>query len=178
MLRFASAFRRSRAGFRFASAFRRLAAGCLAVAVLGCAGCGGEDSDESEFSPVVSDSLSKVEFLRQADEICLASESQIEAAADDLVTSEEPPDPAEVERVAVDIVVPSLESEVAALRALGAPEGDEERVEAILSATEEGIAAIEDDPRGLLDGIPKPLAEAQKLAEQYGSRQCGIPGST
>ena len=143
------------------------------VALVTLAGCGGDD-DAGDFSPVVSDPLSKVEFLREADRICFASEARIEAAADDLVTGRGEPDPAEVERVATSIVVPALESEVRAIRALGAPAGDEPQVEAILAATEQGIAAIERDPRGLLDGVPQPLTRAQRLAEDYGSRQCGF----
>ncbi len=146
----------------------------LAVLVVlgGLAGCG--DEDEGGFSPVVSDPLSKVEFLRQADEICASTESRIEAAADDLLTGEEDPPPEEVERVAIDLVVPALESEVAAIRALGAPEGDEEEVEAILGATEAGIAEIEADPQGLIDGVPQSLRDAEELARRYGSQQCGI----
>jgi hypothetical protein len=143
----------------------------LALAAL--AGCGGDD-EPSDFSPVVSDPLSKVEFLHEADRICFASEARIEAAADDLVAGRDDPNPAEVERVARSIVVPALESEVRAIRALGVPEGDQRQVEAIVAATEQGIAAIERDPRGLLDGVPAPLVRAQRLAEAYGSRQCGF----
>ncbi|MEJ7876644.1 MAG: hypothetical protein WKF62_08285, partial [Solirubrobacterales bacterium] len=122
---------------------QRTTATVLAVAAL-AAGCGGED--DGGFSPVVSEPVSKLEFLRQADEICVSTESRIEAAADDLVTAKEDPEPEEVERIALDIVVPALESEVAAIAALGAPEGDEEEVEAILAATEAGIVEIEADP--------------------------------
>jgi hypothetical protein len=136
-------------------------------------GCGGDD-DEGGFSPVVSDSISKIDFLRQADEICHSSEAQIEAAADDLLTAKGEPDPAEIEEVATGIVVPALESEVAAIEALGAPKGDEEAVEAILDATRDGIAEIEADPQALTDGVPDSLAEAERLARRYGSSQCGI----
>lgn len=153
---------------------RRSAAALAAVAAL-AAGCGGGE-DEGGFSPVVAEPIAKVEFLRQADQICLASESRIEAAADDLLTGPGEPDPAEVERIALDLVVPALQSEVVAIRALGAPEGDEQEVEAILAATEEGIAAIEADPRGLTEAgsVPAPLARAERLARAYGSQQCGI----
>ena len=137
------------------------------------AGCG-DDSDEGGFSPVVSEPLSKVEFLRQADEICVSTESQIEAAADDLLAGKEEPPPSEVERIAIDIVVPALEAEVAAIEALGAPEGDEPEVKAILAATEQGIAEIEADPRGLVDGPPKSLRDAATLSREYGAQQCGI----
>jgi hypothetical protein len=155
---------------RFASASRGCAA-ALALAAL--AGCGGDD-ESNDFSPVVTEPLSKVEFLQEADRICLAAESQIEAAADDLVAGPGRPDPAEVERVAISIVVPALESEVRAIRSVGIPPGDKREVEAILAATEEGIAAIEADPRGLLEAVPADLRRAQRLAEAYGSQQCGF----
>jgi len=145
------------------------------VAVVLVSGCGGDD-DEGGFSPVVSDSVSKVDFLRQADEICHSTESQIEAAADDLVTSEKDPTPEEVKEVALGIVVPALEAEVAAIGALGAPEGDEEQVQAILDATQAGIDEIEADPQALMDGPPDSLAEAEQLARRYGSQQCGLAG--
>ena len=145
----------------------------LALGLVALAGCGGDDSENEDFSPVVADPLSKVEFLRQADQICFSSESRVEAAADDLLGQSEP-DPAEVERIALNIAVPALEAEVRAIRALGAPEGDEAEVEAILKATERGIAEIEADPRGLADGPPSGLREAQKLAERYGSQECGF----
>lgn len=145
------------------------------MAVLALSSCGGGgDTNDGRYSPVVSDSLSKVEFLRQADQICHASESQIEAAADDIVTQKHP-DPAEVEQVATGIVVPALESETAAIDALGAPEGDEDQIQAILDATREGIAQIEADPRGLADaGVPSGLKKAEKLSRSYGSQECGI----
>ena len=144
-----------------------LAAACLAV------GCGEED-DEGGFSRAPAEPLSKVEFVRQADQICAATESRIEAAADDLVTQKKDPPPAEVERIAIDIVIPALRSEVAAIEALGTPKGDEEEVQAILDATEDGIAAIEADPQGLLDGPPEALRRAGTLSREYGAQQCGI----
>ena len=150
----------------------RAVAAFFAAVCLGI-GCG-EEEDEGGFSPVVAEPLSKVEFVRQADEICVATESRIEAAADDLVTQKKDPAPAEVERIAVDIVIPALRSEVAAIEALGPPEGDEEEVEEILAATEEGIAAIEADPQGLLDGPPAALQRAGKLSRAYGAQECGI----
>jgi hypothetical protein len=134
-----------------------------AAFVVGC----GDDDGPDDFSPVVVEPVSKVEFLREADRIC-------EAAADDLVTGRGETDPAEVERVATAIVVPALESEVRAIRALGAPDGDEREVAAILAATERGIAAIERDPRSLVDGVPAALRRAERLAAAYGSRQCGF----
>ena len=138
------------------------------------AGCGGDDPET--FSPVVTEPPTKVEFLREADEICFAAEAQIEAAGDDIFDGRGEIDAAEVRRVSLAVVVPALRAEVAAIGALEPPEGDEAEIQAILDATEEGIAQIQADPAALLDGPPAALRRAQRLAEAYGSRECGFRG--
>jgi len=148
----------------------RLAVLLAAVLVAGC----GEDESGQEYPAGVAQPQSKVEFLREADRICFSSEAQIEAAADELLNRKGGADPDEVERVALQIAVPALETEVRAIRSLGAPPGDEAEVEAILTATERGIAEIEADPRALAERSPPGLRQAQRLAQRYGSRQCGF----
>ncbi len=141
------------------------------LAAVALSGCG---EDEDSYSPVVADPLSKVEFLREADRICISTEAQIEAAADELATQPGGPDPREVERIALAVVVPALETEVRAIRAIGAPPGEEKQVAAILAATERGIEEIEGAPRALADGPPAGLRQAKRLAKAYGSRECGF----
>ncbi len=136
---------------------------------------GGDEEEADEgFAAGVSRPQTKVEFLTEADRICLSAEQQIEAAADDLLAEKGGLDPAEVERVALEVAVPALETEVRAISAIAVPEGDEDAVEAILAATEQGIAEIEADPRALADGPPPSLRKAQRLAERYGSIECGF----
>jgi len=147
-----------------------LAAIAAAAAVSGCG-----DEDALTTTTTASDEApTKREFIFEADRICFSADSQIEAAADDLATAEREPPPAEVRRVVLRVVVPALETEVRAIRSLGAPRGDEAQVAAILDATERGIAQIEADPEGVLEGPPPALREAGRLAKAYGSRQCGI----
>ena len=64
-----------------------------------------------------------------------------------------------------------FDRQVEEIRELGAPEGDEEKVEAILTALEDGAAEIEDDPSQALEGDP--LKEARELADEYGFKVCG-----
>lgn len=137
-------------------------------------GCGGGDASTTIAEPEPEAPLPKDEFVRQADAICLSGDSRIEAAADDLAASGQRPSPAEVRRIALEIVVPGLEAEVDAIAALPPPEGDERRVEAILDATREGIAQIEADPAGVLSGPPRGLVEAGRLARAYGADECGV----
>jgi type IV pilus biogenesis protein CpaD/CtpE len=141
---------------------------CVALVLAGCG-----DDGETTTTTTTSAPLTKAEFLRQADQICLSGDSQIEAAADDLATAGGEPSAAEVRRIALRIVIPGLEAEVRAIRALGAPAGDEAAVERILSATERGITQIEADPEAVIEGPPPGLREAGRLARRYGSDQCG-----
>lgn len=151
---------------------RTAQAASVLVLVLVVGGCGGDDPQT--YPPGVAEPLGKLEFLREADRICHSSEARIEAAADELATEPGGPDPREVERIALSIAVPALQTEVRAIRSLGAPAGDEERIEAILAATERGIAEIEAHPRRLVDGPPPALRRAERLARRYGSRECGF----
>jgi hypothetical protein len=141
------------------------------LVVVAAAGCGGDD--ETTTTTATAQALTKAEFLRQADQICLAGDTRIEAAADDLLARGGEPPPAEVRRIALRIVVPGLEAEVRAIMALGAPAGDEATVERILRATERGIAEIEAEPERAIEGPPPGLRKAGRLAREYGSRECG-----
>jgi hypothetical protein len=153
---------------------RGFAAIASALAAVLMVGCGGDDSADTAFPPGVSRPIAKVEFLRDADRICESTNARIEAAADELVGDRHDPPPAEVRRIVVGIAIPALEAEVRAIRALGAPAGDERRVEAIVAATERGIEQIRSDPAGVLDGPPQALREASRLALAYGSSSCDV----
>jgi len=147
---------------------RQAVGACVAIALAGCGG--GDDETTTTTAP---EPLTRAEFVRQADQICLSGDSRIEAAGDDLLAAGRKPSPAEVRRIALRIVVPGLEAEVRAIRALGAPPGDEPQVERILRATERGIAQIEADPEGAIEGPTPGLLEAGRLARRYGSEECG-----
>jgi hypothetical protein len=144
------------------------------VPALLLASCGEE---EPAPEPLPAPAISKPEFLREADRICRSGDSQIEAIGDDLYTDVPPgerPNPGEVRRFALNVVIPRIQSEIDAIRALGAPEGDEREVEAILRATEQGIREIRDDPEGIADGAPAGFRRAGDLSARYGSKECGV----
>jgi len=148
-----------------------------ALALLLCAlalGCGGSGETSTIAGPAPEGPLPKDEFIRQADAICLSGDSRIEAAADDLAASGQNPTPAQVRRIALDIVVPGLEAELDAIGALPPPSGDTREVEGILSATQEGIDQIEADPESLTAGPPPGLEKAGRLARAYGAEECGV----
>ncbi len=61
-----------------------------------------------------------------------------------------------------------------AIGALGAPQGDEREVEAIIAATERGIDQVRADPADVVNGPPPALRRAGRLARAYGSEECAV----
>ena len=157
---------------RFASAFAGWCAGLVLAAAL--IGCGGGESDDVTYPAGVSRAPDKVDFLAEADRVCHSTNARIEAAADELVGGRDDPPPAQVRSVVLNVAIPALEAEVRAIRALGAPAGDERDVDAIIAATEEGIAQIRADPVAVLSGPPPALRRAGRLARAYGSVECDL----
>ena len=144
------------------------------LAAAASSGCGGGEGDTT-YAAGVSRPIAKVQFLREADRICASTNARIEAAGDDLIGGRSDPPPAEVKRVVIGVAIPALEAEVRAIRALGAPQGDEQAVDAIVATTEEGIDEIRADPVGAVDrGPPAALRRAAKLSRAYGSQECGL----
>lgn len=133
------------------------------------AGCGGSDDEAGE------ETLTKVEFIKQGDAICEKSEEQSEAEAEEFAEENdfdlEKATDEELEEAVAEVLVPALDRQAEEIDALGAPAGDEEKVEAIVVALEDGTAEVEDDPSRVFEG--KPLREASQLAKDYGFEVCG-----
>lgn len=134
-------------------------------------GCGGDERTTTGFTEPPP--LTKPQFLAEADRICFAIESEIEASLDDFVKDDHP-DPAAVRRVVDRIVVPRLHSEVQTIRLLDPPPADTAEIERILAATERGTDQLEADPQAAVDRVPSGLREGERLARAYGSEECGI----
>jgi hypothetical protein len=136
-------------------------------------GCGSSSDDSTE--AVV---LTKAEFIEQGDEICVEGSKQIEKEADEFAEDNDVdtsnPKTEDQEEVITTVVGPALQAQAEEISALGAPEGEEETVTAIVEALEDGAAELEDDPGALLgDNGSNPLEEAEKLAGDFGFKECG-----
>ena len=146
------------------------------------AGCGDDDDDTTTTTTsstttagatgatgATGEPLSKEEFIAEADAICKAGTKEIQSAGEDFFPEGGSPGQAEEETFTTDVVVPNIQGQVDAIRALTPPEGDEEAVTAILDAAQEAIDELEDDP----SGQNNPFAEADQLAQDYGLEVCG-----
>jgi hypothetical protein len=134
--------------------------GILALALVG-AGCGGDDAP------------SKSEYIADADAICKQGNTEIDAAAEDTFTQGQQPSREEIVGFAEDEVIPNIQGQIDELRDLTPPDGDEDTVNAIYDAAQDGLDRIEEDPALLAERGANPLAEANRLAQDYGMKVCG-----
>jgi hypothetical protein len=132
----------------------------LALALVGI-GCGGDDAP------------SKAEYIADADAICKQGEKEIEAAAEETFAQNQQPSDAEVVSFAEKTVVPNIQGQIDDLRDLTPPEGDEDTVNAIYDAAQDGLDQLEEDPVLLTGRGADPFAEVQGFAKDYGLEECG-----
>ncbi len=146
-----------------------LFAGVLALAIA-AAGCGSSDSDSSAAA------LTKSEFIAQGDAICEKGNKAVEDGAEEFAEENgvdtENPTKEQQEEVIVDVVAPGIALQADEIDELGAPTGDEAKVEAIVDAVKGGAEELEDEPKLLLEE-KNPLEKGAKLAAEYGFQSCG-----
>jgi hypothetical protein len=147
-----------------------VAAAVLAALVAGCGG-GDETTDETV-------TLTKVEFIKQGDAICKAGNKEIEegfeefAEENNLPENKEPSKDQGVELVET-VFLPSIQQQGEELRELGAPEGDEEQVDELLTSLEDAVAEGEAKPETLFEGKTDPFGDVNEQASDYGFKVCG-----
>jgi hypothetical protein len=138
----------------------------LALAVPAAAACGGDDKP------------SKDEFVEKADAICKKNDEELEALGERIIGTREAPTPEKISEFSRKgaPLVKETRREIADLEP---PEGDEEKIDKILAAVDEGIARIERagrDPEVARDTFREdsdPFAKANRLANDYGLKECG-----
>ena len=152
-----------------------LAAVVAALAVTGCGG-GGSGSD----STVTTGSLSKEVFVKKADAICTKGNTRLQKGFSTYLRKNKKsiialrhPSKADYEGLIGGILVPNLEQEIKEIRALGAPSGDEERIEEIFTAWEEGIEVAANDPEAVKHSSEAIFGVGSRLAKEYGLEVCG-----
>lgn len=146
-----------------------IAAAALATGLI-AAGCGGDD-DESSDSGTEATTLTKAEFITEADAICAQGNQEIDQA---FQTLSKDPSQAQFDEVVTVTVIPSIQGQIDDIRALGAPEGDEDQISAALDSAQEATDKVEEDPSILNDPQGEdPYTEAEKLLREYGITKCG-----
>lgn len=129
-------------------------------------GCG--DDDEST---TTTETLTKEEFITEADAICAEGDAEIETAATEAGLG---PDSSKVEVTAFleETVLPNIRTQLEGIQALGTPEGDSGETEELIAALESALVESEADP-AILTSQADPFTEVNQLSGEYGLSDCG-----
>lgn len=139
-----------------------LGAAVLLLALLG-AGCGGDDEGEA---------LTKAQFLKQGNAICKKSEEERgKVIAETSAKFSGKEFTLKQQEDLILQVLPTYENAATKIEELGAPEGDEEKVEEIVKAMEEAAVQVKASPGTALE-TNVPFKEANELVEKYGLDSC------
>ena len=153
--------------------------GVLAIAIVaaGC-GSGGDSTTGGGDSSESASSLTKAEFIKQADAICAKGNEAVSAEAEEFAEENEidteKPTTAQQEEVVSDVVAPAIREQAEKIDELGAPSGEEDEVAEIVAAVESGADEAEASPDSIVEGKGGgPFEEANELADAYGLKVCG-----
>lgn len=149
-----------------------LAVGGLLVA-LAVGGCGSGDASAGDSAP-----LSKAELIKQGDAICRHGYEEIKGQLASYfkqhgVDTRSELTPPVLQGFMLEVVVPSLESQIDRLQKLTPPEKDSSDVAGIIAKFEKAADEGRSDPRTLLDPYSGTLGEVGALAKKYGFADCG-----
>lgn len=150
----------------------------LATALLGL-GCGGSDDTTGTAASADQAPLSKAEFIKKADAICAKADITHELEAREYRERHEKelnklaPIPAEEKLIRL-IMLPSIRKQIAEVKALGAPKGEEQKVGKIIAGLEEAARKAEKDPYAIEGEVPteNPFRGVDIEARDYGFEEC------
>jgi len=139
---------------------------------LGAAGCGSSKSKSNKTS-TSTPAITKAAFLKQGNAICKRGNQQIAKAANTLFPRTGPkPSKARMTKFATSTVVPSLQSQINQIKALGTPAGDQTKVNAIVSSAQSALDKGKKDPALLTSNGSSPFKKTNQLSRSYGLKTC------
>jgi hypothetical protein len=158
------------------SPVRRLFFSCLVFALI-AAGCS-SSSKSSSSSTTTLPALTKADFVKQANDICTATDQKLAAAASGVTESTPQADQVKLLQTKI---IPLFRQQIADLRKLSPPAADRAQVTAIFDAMSTGIDQAEQklktDPATALGSNYNPLSHADDLASAYGLTACASGSS-
>jgi hypothetical protein len=136
----------------------------LALALV-AVGCGGASKTATTTTAAA---ITKAQFVARANAICAAADPNLAAENAKLTTTRHTP--AAVAAAVSGVYVPSVESQVASIKALGTPTGDEPTVRRMLALVDADVAKIKGDPKLML--TTDAFGDFAKVAHAYGLTAC------
>lgn len=154
--------------------FCAMLAGVAALAIL-IGGCGGGD-DTATGGTTAEVELTKAQLIKRADASCSKQNETLsqhfgEFSLENPIKNGEPTQEQSRE-FSEEFIVPYLEGRIELLEGLSLPAADENDVEAIIAATEDGLELVEEKVRSGTSN-QDPLAQAETLSRKFGFKVCG-----
>jgi hypothetical protein len=136
------------------------------------AGCG---SSGSSSSTETTTSISKAEFVAKGNAICIAGEKAQNAAFEAFAKAHglnnKEPTKAQMTEIVENVAGPNIQHQISAVKALGAPSGEEQQVEEALETSQQALEKLEANPE-LLFAKQSPFHEAGQQLHAVGLTQC------
>jgi hypothetical protein len=141
-----------------------------AIAALAIAGCGGDD-DEATTAETTAE-----QWASQADDISTQGDRAQDVAIRDFfeqqgISQDQRPSSAQLQQLATEVVIPSIESQIDGVAELPRPEAESDLIQEFIDQANADLDRLKDDP-SLIEGSGDPFAETSKLAEQLGLKEC------
>ncbi len=150
---------------------------CVLALAAGIAGCGGDDDPTTADSGVTGFTgeapTDAISYHLAADKYCRQAEGELDEAASEQFGDQQP-SAEELEAFVNDFYLPIMRRQMEQIRTIPIPAGEEEAVNEIYDAFDEGLAQAEADPAALADGPPPGIVDASRLAVDYGFDDCGL----
>lgn len=134
----------------------------------------GDDSDSAP-EPVTASKITKAEYVKKGNAICVRGRADRFNEVNSF--AEQNRDKSEKEllpEVVEDIYGPGLDAQFEELRDLGAPPGDEDRLEAMIVAFEKVSDLFVEAEGGQSTELNKEIEHAGRLARKYGLDECSF----
>jgi hypothetical protein len=131
----------------------------LLVVGLLAAGCGGSSSDSTA-------TLTKSQFLTQANAICSKGNRQLASAEETLGTEASP---SQFKSYVAHEWAPAVQNQIDGIEALEAPSADQDTVSNMLEIAQQDLNKVKSDPMSLTN---ESFASFAKLAHPYGLTDC------
>jgi hypothetical protein len=145
-----------------------VAAGCGGGSTTTTTSAGASGATGAQGAP-----LSKSQFLAKGNAICKKGNQAIQNAAKQTFPKSGPkPSASQIQDFATKTVIPNIEEQVTAIKALPAPAGDQAQVTKIVDSAQSALDKAKQDPASITGNGPGPFAQTNKLARAYGLTVC------
>ena len=138
-----------------------VAIAALTSLAVGVAGCGGASTPAKTTTTTAA--ISKAEFVAKANAICASADPNL--AVENAKLSATHPTPATVAAAVKAVYLPSVEGQLASIRALGIPAGDQATIARMLTLVQGDLARVKANPALITTDV---FGDFAKVAHGYG----------